>query len=81
MRIRITSENKKYGFIIPNSLLFSRLGAKVLSKSKGMGNFPDLKDKDMRILRKTVKKMKQIHKNWCLVDFESADGERVMVRF
>lgn len=81
MRIRITSEDKKYGFIIPNSLVLSRLGAKILSKSKGMRNLPDIKGKDMRLLRKTVKEMKKIHSDWCLVDFESADGERVTVKF
>ena len=79
MKITIKEGKKKLIIPIPNWLLFSSLSARILKinlKSEGDDGDPirlDLTPRQMRKIRKCIRKMKKIHKDWYLVDM--LDGE------
>lgn len=80
MRIRITTEKTDMRLIFPTSLVFSRLGLVFLQKS-GNKSFTGVNAKSMKEIRRTVKKMKKLHKDWYAVEACSADGSGVRIRF
>jgi hypothetical protein len=82
MRIEIKSEEHSLRLILPTGLVFTPLGftvAKGAIKVKGL-DLTGLKWKDVRNIKKAVKKCKKANPDWCLVDVESSSGERVRIK-
>ena len=79
----IIKEGKKNIFIpLPNWLLFSSLSAWIMRRAslskeeEGQSVRLNISSRQMRKIRKCIRRMKKIHKDWCLVDL--ADGEDVV---
>ena len=73
--------NKKNMFIwIPNFLVLNSTALKIAKKQPGGKHIPDIPKEFLPKLRKAIRQVKKIHKNWVLVDVESADGEKVQVK-
>ncbi len=70
MKISIRDEGKKFVIPIPTSLIFSSLALRVLKNAPGTKgvDLSGLKPKHMRQIRRCIRRMKKIHKGWCLVD-------------
>lgn len=82
MRIEIKSEEHSFRLILPTGLVFTPLGltvAKGAIKGKGL-DLTGLKWKDIRGVKKAVKKCKKSNPDWYLVDVESASGEHVRIK-
>ena len=80
MKVLIKSEKKKLTIILPTALLLNRLAATVAVKiitSKQPSI--DVSVEDLMKLVNTIKKYKQKHKNWEVVNICSADGEKVYI--
>ena len=82
MRITIKEGKKKLFIPLPNRLVFSSLSVWMLRHGVGSSEEYDKKtslnitSRQMRRIRKCVRKMKKIHKGWCLVDV--VDGEDIV---
>ena len=73
--------NKKNMFIwIPNCFVLNSTALKIAKKQPGGQHIPDIPKEFLPKLRKAIRQVKKIHKNWVLVDVESADGEKVQVK-
>ncbi len=82
MRIEIASEGRSFKLIIPTGLVLSPIGftvAKDAIKVRGL-NLSDLKWKDIKSIKKTIKMCKKAIPDWYLVDVESSSGERVKIK-
>ena len=75
MKISIRDEGKKFVIPIPTSLIFSSLALCVLKNAPGTKgvDLSGLKPKHMRQIRRCIRRMKKIHKGWCLVDILDGD--------
>ena len=88
MKIKINSKNgsdtaikgKNMVIRIPNFLVLNNTALKIAKKQQGGQYIPDIPKDFMPKLRKAIRQVKKIHKNWVLVDVESADGEKVQVK-
>lgn len=84
MRIRIDSEEKKLNLALPSGLMsrivFSGLGLRYLKKHGGDDAFSNLTKRDMKNIRKTLRRMRKIHKNWNIVEVDSSDGDHIIIR-
>ena len=88
MRISINSNNgsdtvlkgKDMVIRIPNFLLLNNTALNVAKKQKGGQYIPDIPKDLMPKLRKVIRQVKKIHKNWVLVDVSSADGSSVQIK-
>lgn len=80
MVIKIKSENKKLFIPIPALWAFSGIGLRFLKKYDTSGTFNRLKAKDMRKIRKTIRRMRRKHKKWNLVEVETPGGAYVKIR-
>lgn len=65
---------------IPNFLVLNSTALKIAKKQPGGQHIPDIPKEFLPKLRKAIRQVKKIHKNWVLVDVESADGEKVQVK-
>lgn len=84
MKVSIIEHGKKRSFAIPNFLLLNRVAINNLNNAT--------KDSDVKLdihnissnlaskLRKTIRQMRKIHKDWVFVDVCSGDGSRVIVK-
>lgn len=84
MRLTV-SENgcRKIRIRIPNGILISRFSFRILrrrAKEDGESYFRLPRPRDMRRIRREIKRMKQIHPNWCLVEAGATDGEFIEIR-
>ena len=75
MRISIRDEGKRFFFPVPNSLIFSSLALRVLKRTPGTDrlDFEKVTPKQMREIRRCIRRMKKIHKGWCIVDVLDGD--------
>ena len=83
MRIRIENEGRKFVIPIPNCIFLSSFGVAFLKKSTPKNidvDFSSIKVKDMRKLRRCIRKMRRLHKNWYLVDVQDSDGNSVRMK-
>ena len=80
MIIRIKTEGKKIFLPIPSSWAFSRMGLHFLKKNDDDGDFANITPKQMRNIRKTIRKMRKKHKNWNIVEVDSSDGTYVRIK-
>lgn len=88
MKISINSNNgsdtvikgKDMVIRIPNFLLLNNTALNVAKKQKGGQYIPDIPKDLMPKLRKVIRQIKKIHKNWVLVDVASADGSSVQIK-
>ncbi len=83
MRITVENEGRRFSIPIPSFILFSPLGAKFLKKNSPEDtdiDFSCLSAKDMRKMRRCIRKMRKIHKNWCLVEAIASEGNSVKIR-
>lgn len=79
MRIYIKEESgKKWKFRIPLGLAFNRVTAGFIAK-RGQKEGTNISKEQLRALIKEVKKYKKNHKNWKLVEVDSADGVHVEI--
>ena len=83
MRIKIESQEKNLNLALPSGLVsriaFSGVGLRYLKKH-GDNSFKNLTKRDMKNIRKTLRRMRKIHKNWNIVEVDSADGDHVIIR-
>lgn len=83
MKISFKSGSNKFLFFLPDFLIFSSLGAAFLTsgakKYGGDSASVVITGKTMRMMRRSIRKMKKIHKNWNLVEVKSADGDNVLI--
>ena len=84
MRINVESEGKKIRLALPSGLIygiaFSGVGLKYLKRYGENEAFANVTKQDIKNIRKTIKRMRKIHKKWNIVEVDSADGDRVRVR-
>lgn len=84
MRIKIESQEKNLNLALPSGLMsriaFSGIGLRYLKKHGGDDSFSNLTKRDMKNIRKTLRRMRKIHKNWNIVEMDSADGDHVIIR-
>ena len=88
MKIKITSNNdgdvvvkqKDMYIWIPNFLVLNNTALNIAKKQKGGQYIPDIPKDLMPKLRKVIRQIKKIHKNWVLVDVASADGSSVQIK-
>ena len=84
MRINIESEGKKIRLALPSGLIygfaFGRAGLKYLKRYVDADMFANMTKKDMKKIRKTLLRMRKIHKNWNVVEVDSSDGDRIKIR-
>lgn len=88
MKISINSNNgsdtvikgKDMVIRIPNFLLLNNTALNIAKKQKGGQYIPDIPKDLMPKLRKVIRQVKKIHKNWVLVDVASADGSSVQIK-
>ena len=80
MIIRIKTEGKKIVLPIPMLWAFGRTGLNFLKKHSDDDAFKNVTPKDMKKIRKTMRKMKKIHKNLNLVEVDSSDGTSVRIK-
>ena len=83
MRIKIESQEKNLNLALPSGLVsriaFSGVGLRYLKKH-GDDAFKNLTGRDMKNIRKTLRRMRKIHKNWNIVEVDSADGDHIIIR-
>lgn len=84
MKVSIIEHGKKRSFAIPNFLLLNRVAINNLNNAT--------KDSDVKLdihnisanlaskLRKTIRQMRKIHKDWVFVEVHSHDGSHVTVK-
>lgn len=65
---------------IPNFLVLNNTALNIAKKQKGGQYIPDIPKDLMPKLRKVIRKIKKVHKNWVLVDVSSADGSSVQIK-
>lgn len=68
---------------IPNGILISRFSLRILrrhAKEDGEPGFKLPRPRDMRRIRREIKRMKQLHPDWSLVEAASSDSEYVEIR-
>ncbi|MBQ8433238.1 MAG: hypothetical protein IJX23_00320 [Clostridia bacterium] len=88
MKISINSNNgsdtvikgKDMVIRIPNFLVLNNTALNFAKKQKGGQYIPDIPKDLMPKLRKVIRQVKKIHKNWVLVDVASADGSSVQIK-
>ena len=84
MRINIESEGKKIRLALPSGLIyglvFGRAGLKYLKRYVDADMFANMTKKDMKKIRKTLLRMRKIHKSWNVVEVDSSDGDRIKIR-
>ena len=80
MTVRIKTEGKKIFIPIPISWAFGRIGLSYLKKHDEDGSWSNATPKAMKNIRKTMRKMKKIHKNWNFVEVDSSDGTSVRIK-
>ena len=80
MIIRIKTEGKKIVLPIPVLWAFGRTGLNFLKKHIDDDAFKNVTLKDMKKIRKTMRKMKRKHKNWNLVEVDSSDGTSIRIK-
>lgn len=75
MRISVRDGGKSLFFPIPNSLIFSSFALRVLKHAPGTDSldFGKVTPKQMREIRRCIRRMKKVHKGWCLVDVLDGD--------
>ncbi len=75
MKISVCDEGKRFFFPVPNLLIFSSLALSLLKHAPGTDsiNFEKLTPKQMREIRRCIRRMKKIHTEWCLVDIIDGD--------
>ncbi len=77
MKIVVADKGRAFRFMLPNFLFLNRVGLKIIQKQNGGTFFEGINPKCMRKLRKSVRQMKKLHKNWCLVEVEE-NGEMIV---
>ena len=84
MRINVESEDKRIKLALPSGLIyrivFSGVGLKCLKRYGGDNCFSNITKKDMKKIRKTIRRMRKIHKSWNIVEVDSAEGDHIVVR-
>lgn len=79
MRMYIKEESgKAVNIRIPTGMALNRATAGVISKVC-QKNGTDISKEQLRVLIKAVKECKKYHKNWKLVEIDSADGDHVEI--
>ena len=77
MKISIKAEGKKFIILIPTSLIFSSFSFWLIKlstfKIKGI-DMSGLTPKSMRRIRRTISRMRKIHKKLYLVEVEDGDS-------
>ena len=76
----VTVKQKDIFIWVPNFLVLNKTALDIAKKQNGGQYIPDIPTKALREIRKTIKKVKKIHKNWVLVDVESSYGQKVQVK-
>ncbi len=80
MKISIVDNGKLTVICLPNFLALSSTALKIAKNQQGGQHIPDIPPKFLPKLRRAIRQAKKIHKNWVLVDVESADGTNVQVK-
>lgn len=84
MKISIIEQGKKRSFAIPNFLLLNGLALNKLNSITKNSNveldIPTIPPSLVRKLRKTIRQMRKIHKDWFLVDACSNDGSCITIK-
>ena len=80
MVIKIKTRGKKIFLPIPTMWAFSGVGLYFLKKFDTDNTFSGLKAKDMRKIRKTIRRMRRKHKKWNIVEADCTDGTYVRIK-
>ncbi len=78
MRIKVFTDEIKIRLVLPNCILFNRFSAKFINK--GTKNAVTIKGKQMRKIRKIIKKHKRQHHDWKLVEVRTGDNVIVEIK-
>lgn len=80
MKIKIKTEKLNLFFAVPTFLVFSDIGLLFMKICDKDGDFKRVTFKDMRNIRKTIRRMRKKYTNWNLVEVDSTDGTCVRVK-
>lgn len=81
MKVSIIEHGKKRSFAIPNFLLLNRVAINNATKDSDVKlDIHNISSNLASKLRKTIRQMRKIHKDWVFVDVCSGDGSRVIVK-
>ena len=84
MKISIKKEKFRFSIRIPNILIFSRFGASFVKveikknggKSHRISAYPEC----MKDIRRCIKEMRKVHKDWNFVEALDSDGTSVRIK-
>ena len=82
MKITVQGGGKNIHLSLPTSLIFSKPSAwlAVTTGRHYAGDaFPDLSVEDMDRLLAELRRIKNKHKDWCLVEVESSSGSHIRI--
>ena len=82
MKISVQGEDRNVHLNIPTSRVFSKPSAWIAVAAGGhyAGDaFPDLSVEDMERLLSELRRIENKHKDWCLVEVESASGSHIRI--
>ena len=82
MKIHVKDGKKRFVFALPNFLFLNAFSSWILknaSKKHG-GTSLNISPKSMRKIRRCIRKMRKIHKDWSLVDVFDSDGSTVNIK-
>ena len=86
MKITVKHEKHRFFFVFPNLFFLNAWVVNRMFKDKRRPDHEDaavtfhLSGKDMRRIRKIIRKTRRAHPDWCLVDVKSSSGETVKVK-
>ena len=78
MKISFVAESKNVSISIPSSFALGKLGSIVVKKAtKGKVN---LRARDLRKIRKTIKTLRKKGEEWYLVEIDGKDGQNIKIK-
>lgn len=78
MKISVRADKYRFRMVIPNAILLSKAGLSFLKNDEQMKFLSDMNAEQRRTLKKTLKRMKKIHKKTQLLHVKSDDAEVII---
>lgn len=80
MKILIESQGKKRSVLIPNFLFLNTLALNKLKNTPGESDVPNISSKMFAKLRKTIREMRKLNKDWVFVEFYDHNGDHGKIK-
>ncbi len=83
MRIQVKGEGHVVNLFLPTGLLFNPVSARIAChyiRKYAPGTLSSISPEAIKVLCAELRRIKKKYGKWDLVDIQSADGERVLIR-